>query len=235
MLNEVKSSKAGKTEEKLSNAKSSSAGKVETEKVPAADVKSNPDDRSKRTLILIAGLAVVTIILLILALTPSLKLSIKTKTTPTPTVYVSPAHTTLSIAQPIASGSASSSDIAISTGENRVAAVDLEIIYNPKVLLNVDIKSGTFFNDPVILQKNINTVAGKITYILGVGLGQKAVSGKGTLATITFTKAGGATGRTGLIFDPETGVSATGQIISVLKTVSNATFSTIAPTPTAAK
>lgn len=227
MLNAVKSSKAGKklkqkVEEPTKPAELNSAE-------PKIDSVSGPAG-SRRTFVLIAVLALVTLFLLILALAPSLKLNLKT--TPTPTPYVSPAHTVLKINLPVASTSSTwTSDISIDTGSNKIAAVDLEILYGPKAITQVDIKPGTFFKDPVILNKKINPAKGTISYVLGVGLGQKAVSGKGTLATITFSKVTGATGQTGLVFLSGTGVSASGEIVSVLKTVTNAVFPLTSPTP----
>lgn len=197
--------------------------KKETSTAPSAKATWMP----RKTLMLIVALALVTVFLLILALAPSLKLPVKTASKP---VVASPAHTTLNITQPIVSNSAWSSDVVISTGANKVAAVDLEILYTPTALAKVDINAGTFFNDPVILQKKIDPLAGRITYILGVGLGQKAVSGKGTLATITFVPTGKLS-KTSLSFMQQTGVAASGEIRSVLKTALNATFTLASPTP----
>jgi hypothetical protein len=208
--------------------------KKEENKIPVAtaEEKSNPAG-TKKTLILIGSLGIITLILLVLALAPNLKLNLPFKTAPTPTPYVSPAHTTLDIIQPATSTSSSlmNSDIVINTGTNKVAAVQLEILYTSKTLTQVDIKAGTFFNDPVILSKKIDPLGGRITYILAVGLGQKPVSGKGTLATITFSKTAGAAGQAGIVFLPQTGVSASGEITSVLKTATNAIFSLTSPTP----
>lgn len=222
MLNEVKSSKAGKTlkhkvEEPTNSTELSSAEQK------AGALVSTPAG-TKRTFILIGGLGLITLILLVLAFSPSLKLPVMKKTAPTPTPYISPAHTTLKINQPVATASAWTSDIVINTGSNKVAAIDLEILYGPNAITGVDIKPGNFFKDPVILAKKIDPAASKITYILGVGLGQKPVTGTGTLATISFTKIAGATGQTGLVFLSGTGVSASGEIVSVLKTVTNAVF-----------
>lgn len=230
MLNEVKSSKAGKIKKKIeepgeSTELGSTEPKIEQNETPVVIAAG-----TKKTLILIGGLALVTLILLILALAPSFKFDLKT--TLKPAAIASPAHTTLVLNKPVATATVWNSDIAISTGSNKVAAVELDILYNPQILTNVDIKPGSFFKDPAIVLKTIDTKAGIIKYVIGAGLGQKPISGKGTLATISFTKVTGANQQTALTFLPETAVSASGEVISVLKASTNVIFTLASPTPT---
>jgi hypothetical protein len=149
---------------------------------------------------------------------------------PTPTPYISPAHTTLNLTQPAASVSSWSSDITVSTNSNKIVAVQLELFYDPRAITKVDIKAGTFFKDPLILRKVIDPVKGRITYIFGVGEGQKPIMGKGDLATVSFVPTGKIT-TTSINFLPQTGISASGEIVSVLKSAGNIEFSTTSPTP----
>ncbi len=65
--------------------------------------------------------------------------------------------------------------------------MDIELGYNPLVFGNVDINPGTFFQNPAILLKTIDTKNGKISYIIGIQLQAQGVSGKGTVATITYS------------------------------------------------
>jgi hypothetical protein len=201
--------------------------KVGTEVLPVAPTAWMP----RKTLILIIGLAIVTALLLILALAPSLRFPAKTTTKPA--VIANYAYTELSFSKPVAlQTSGYKTDVLISTGKNKVTAVQLEITYDPKILTNVDIKPGAFFTNPTILLKKIDPIKGEITDVLGIGLGQKAVSGNGTVATITFsTLPGQITIKTPINFSPKTAVNAMGYVQSVLVKSSGVLFS-LTPTPT---
>jgi hypothetical protein len=185
----------------------------------------------RKTLILIIVLSIATVGLLILALIPNLKTPVKT--TPKSTAIIHDAQTDLSFSAPIiSSSSALQSNVEIATGRNKVTAVQLELTFNPKALTNVEIAPGTFFTNPVIILKKIDTENGRITYALGVGLGQKAVTGRGTLAVLTFIPVAGKTEPTSINFLPKTEVAAQGQIMSVLRKSSGAIINLISPTPT---
>lgn len=212
MSNEVKSSSAGKkakTEEKT--------------KTPAPINYWLPD----KNFALIGILTLITVFLLILAFAPSLRSYFQKKAVinPTPPILVSPAHTTLSITPPATSLLAWNSNVVISTGINKVTAIQLNITYNPQEISNVDIAAGTFFSNPAILLKKIDPKLGEITYVLGIGLGQKAVSGNGTVATITFTP-NVNTKQSSFAFAPETGVAAQGELGNVLKSSAGINFKT---------
>lgn len=138
----------------------------------------------KKTLILIIVLAALTLILLVLALRISLPQG--NQNTKAPAV-VSHAYSVLSISQPVASGSAYTADINITTSSNKVTAAQLELKYDPKLIEISDIVAGTFFSDPVIILKKIDDVDGRVTFALGIGPGQKPVNGKGTVAVVTLT------------------------------------------------
>jgi hypothetical protein len=137
--------------------------------------------------------------------------------------------TVLSISNPVASFTTYTSDIALTTERNKITAVQLELNYDPKTISSVDIKPGTFFTNPTILLKKIDTVNGKITYVLGIGLGQKPINGNGTVAMLSFvplTKSG----TVAIDFQKDTKVTAAGVIESVLTSTSGLQFS-LEPTP----
>src|SRR4029079_1406435 len=93
----------------------------------------------KRTLLLILGLFVVTLLLLYVALTPSKKMT--STTTPTGTMAPKPtmsqAHTTVTLSpailtlSPTASGSV---DVMVDSSDNKITGVQLEMTYDPKVV-----------------------------------------------------------------------------------------------------
>lgn len=182
---------------------------------------------SKKTIGLIIALFLVTLLLLALAIFPvTQKTSVSI--TPTPTVNSS-AQTVLAFAPPVAtksavaSGSASySMDANILTGKNKVNAVQIELSYDPQTLLNVDIKPGDFFIDPVVLLKNIDKTTGRISYALAAPLGTNGKSGTGTIATLTFNSIKNTP--TTIKFLPKTQVAAEGIQQSVLKSTLDTTI-----------
>lgn len=198
---------------------------------------------SKKTLGLIIGLFIVTGILLYLAIAPTLKTN-KPSTTqtivPTPTsaaqsvLVFTPATVTATPGVP------STVAIELSTGENDVRAVQLELSYDPTVLSNVSIKGGTFFSNATeLIPATINTRTGRVSYAFGVPTPKK---GTGTVALLTFTPrlttpANSATPSaattTEIKLIPLSKVAAAGIGPSVLKTSSNLEV-TIAPKTTGA-
>ncbi len=147
---------------------------------------------SKKTIALIISLFVITTVLIILAIFPVTERT-SLSITPTP-IIKSTAETVLAFSPPTistnsanASGSASySMDLNILTGKNKVNAAQVELSYDPKELVNVDIKPGDFFVSPVILLKNIDRETGRISYAIAVSAGENGRQGTGTLATLTF-------------------------------------------------
>ncbi|HKC14544.1 MAG TPA: cohesin domain-containing protein [Patescibacteria group bacterium] len=152
----------------------------------------------------------------------ALSLNLTPKETPTP-VPVSVAQTTLSLTTPSASGSAFVSNVVIDTRGNKATAVQLELSYNPQDITSVDVRPGTFFKTPDELLKKIDTANGRISYALGVGLGQKGVSGQGVIATLSFRKLRTA-GITSIDFAAKSLVSAEGIAQSVLKSTLGTKF-----------
>ena len=184
----------------------------------------------KRTLALVIGLIVLTVILLLIAFNTGKKQS----TTPQPAGTASmspaptiPAYTVLSFAKnPVpVSGTTGSVDIVIDTDQNEVNAIQLEIAYDPSILSNVNITANGLFANPLQLLKQIDPETGRITFEYAVPPSQKSVKGKGTVATMTFTKAAGSTATsTEIQLLPDSLATAVGVSGSVLKSTDNTTI-----------
>jgi len=120
--------------------------------------------------------------------------------------------------------SSASVDVSIDTQTNKVTAVQLEISYDPKMLTNVAIAPGTFFDNPIVLLKKIDQQKGIITFALAISPSQTAKMGTGSVATITFTSNLVTGTKTEIKILPETLVTAEGVSSSVLKSSSGTTI-----------
>ena len=180
----------------------------------------------KKTLALISGLVVVTIVLFIIALragqqssAPSVPPSQQTQ----PTVMV-PAHTVLQLGSTpitVAPGQQGKVDVTMDTSDNNVTAVQLELGYDPHIISNVKVTSGSMFTNPVVLIDKNNPVTGRYTYAFGISPNGQVVKGAGVVATVTFTAQYSAAGKAmqlGLL--PSSLVTARGVAQSVLKSAS---------------
>src|SRR3989344_438773 len=190
---------------------------------------------SRRTIILIIILIGITAILLAIALTPK-QAPTPVKQAPTPSI--SYAQTTLGINNnPIAVTSTSSAvpvystDVTITTGNNKVNAVQLELSFDVAHLYNVDIKPGPLFQNGAELRKEVNNQNGTISYAIVSPLGQKGFSGSGVVAMITFSENGKPGDLAQINFLPKTQVTAEGTDKSVLKTAVGATFTLSGTSP----
>ena len=185
-----------------------------------------------KTWIIVAGIVILTGILLILSVN-STNLINNNPSSSTKTEK-NVAHTSLEFASEprIASPSGTYEiDLNINTGSDKVNLTQLEMSYNPKQLTRVDIKPGTFINNPVVIQKNVDAENGRIKFWLGTNPNQTGSSGNGTLATISFVKIGSGSAK--IIFLPKTSVNADGSSESVLKNMTPAIIGTL-PVPTRA-
>ncbi len=184
---------------------------------------------SKRTLLLIAALLLITGGLLYLAIKEDQPQTIS-KLIPTPTP--SPAHAILSLVPETSSTSALQKvDVVAQSNGNQLAGAQLNLSYDPTVLTNVTIKSGTYFANPTILFNSVDKVNGRISYVLAIQPTGVEASGSGTVATITYSLAPTASASTTLSFLPKTEVTQLGILGSVLKSVKNLTIQ-ISPSPT---
>jgi hypothetical protein len=200
--------------------------KSEEEKNQKNQDSKSQTQTAKRTYLLILLLALIATGLLAIAFIP--KVNAPPVTTTVKPIQ-SPVQTTLVISsnpiQDKVNPLKYTVDIAIDSGQNNVTAVQLELSYNPKALTNVDITPGTFFNNPNILLKKIDPVNGRITYALGVSLGQKGISGQKNVAQISFFVVPGfGTTPIAINFDPKTSVSAEGYAQSVVKDLTGSLF-----------
>ena len=184
------------------------------------EVKSSTGIPAK-TLVLVVVLAAAAILLLSFAFKQTKNLLQNNPTV----VKQSPAHTSLSLSSdPKLNSSTYTEDVNIDTSSNVVTGVQLELTYDPKVLTAVDVTPGTFFENSNVLIKKVDTVNGRVTYALGVTLGEKGKSGKGVIASLHFALIPGQKLPviTAINFLPKTQVSAQETIESVLKDTSNA-------------
>jgi len=175
---------------------------------------------SKRTLFLIFALFLITFVLLILAFyQPSTPKTVQ-KTT---TVEQPAGQTVLSFENPSVSTPSSvfalnySLPVTISTGGNKVTAVQLELQYDPNILTNIEVVPGPFFANPQILLNQIDIKVGRISYALGIGQNEKATTGSGTAVNITFSVKSKLPEKTAIIFLPKTLVTAEGINGSAIK------------------
>lgn len=186
---------------------------------------------SKKTIGLIVGLLVTTVVLLFVALSAKPPVSPQTTTVtqesgPTPTPV---AQTELVLSPDVvelAPGVTEEVYVNILTRENQVTAVQLEIAYDPAVLRIVSVKPGTFLPTPITLINNIDRENGRISFALGIPPSQDPVTGSGDVAIIRITRASSipaGTTNTELELLPKTLVTAQGISTSVLKSATGAT------------
>jgi len=186
---------------------------------------------SKRTLFLIFALFIITFALLLMALyQPQAP-----KPIPTTVIKEPIEQTILSFGNPVIATSSTSLrqptdlnyslPINISTGKNKVTAVQLELQYDPLILTNVAVTPASFFAKPDILLNQIDTKTGRISYALDVGLTTlQGVVGRGTVANLTFSVKAGTPEQTAIIFLPKTLVADQEIKGNVLKQTTNGIF-----------
>jgi len=181
---------------------------------------------SKRTLFLIFALFLITFVLLMMALyQPQAP-----KATQITTIKEPVAQTILSFGNPSIATSSSittlnySLPINIQTFKNKATAVQLELQYDPEILINVTVVPGSFFANPDVLLNQIDSKTGRISYAFGIGLTGQGVVGQGTVATLSFSVIAGTAKQTAIIFLPKTLVTAEGIRESVLKETFNGLF-----------
>src|SRR5882672_3677804 len=111
----------------------------------------------KKTLALITGLVVVTIVLFIIALRAGQQQQAPVASQETsmaqPTPMI-PAHTVLMVGPnpvTIVPGQLGKVDITMDTSDNNVTAVQLELGYDPNIISNVKVIAGPLFANPVVL------------------------------------------------------------------------------------
>lgn len=181
---------------------------------------------SNRTLILIIALIAITVGLLWMALKNS---PVPPPTQIQPTVMPVLPQTSilfgsLSTVLSTASAKTYSLPIKISTVNNKVTVVQLELSYDPKVLTNVKINAGTFFPNPFIPINQVNEKDGRISYAISVNPQDTGKQGNGLLATLTFQTIMPTSQSTTIVLLPKSLVVAEGTDRSVLKATTSAQF-----------
>lgn len=181
----------------------------------------------RKTLALVFGLVLVTIILFVIALRSNTSTTPQ-NTEPSPTLEVQvspsvPANTTLTLSpNPVSvqPGKQGSVEVNIDSTNNEVTAVQLEIAYDPNFITNVQVKPGPLFETPVLLINKNNVKEGRYTYAFGIMPNRPVVQGIGVVATITFTALNNPGKDSQLALLPTTLVTARGVSESVLKSAS---------------
>ncbi len=179
----------------------------------------------RKTLALITGLVIVTVVLFVVALragqqqnAPSIPTPSRTVQQPEPTT---PANTVLALAPnpiTVAPGQQGTAQVSIDTSSNDVTAVQLELGYDPTVLSNVKVIPGTLIQNPAVLIDKNDPQTGRYTYAFGITPNGTPIKGTGVVATVTFTVRANALGKeTQLGLLPTTLVTARGVANSVLK------------------
>lgn len=190
----------------------------------------------KKTLALVFGLVLVTIILFIVALKNDANIPAPVML-PTPTIVQSkvvptvPAHSVLTLSPNpviVGAGQRGSIDVNISTSDNAVTAVQLEIAYDPSFITNVKVVPGVKFENPVVIIDRNDPKKGTYVYAFGIMPNRPTVEGVGSVATITFTALDNS-GRSQLMLLPTTLVTASGVSGSVLKSSSGTVIEVLSP------
>lgn len=196
--------------------------------VQAPQQPSNPIPQKKggfpiKTFLLIVVLALITAGLVTLAVLP--KKPAQEQPNTVIQIPPNPLQTTLTISStpiPQATPSSYTTDVVINTGQNKVTAVQLELLFDPNMLTKVNIQPGSFFINPAVVLKNIDLENGRITYAISPGDGM-GVLGQGIIAKISFT-ASNKSKPINIDFLPKTKVSAEDVSESVLKSTVGALF-----------
>lgn len=179
----------------------------------------------RKTLALITGLVLVTVILFVVALRAGQQQNAPSTPQPTQAAVqaepTTPAHTVLAM-QPnpltVGSGQQGRAEVTIDASDNDVTAVQLELGYDPNILSNVKVVPGALIQNPAVLIDKNDPATGRYTYAFGITPNGTPVKGTGVVATVTFTvKAGQAGKETQLGLLPTTLVTARGVANSVLK------------------
>lgn len=121
-------------------------------------------------------------------------------------------------------------NVIIDTGKNKVTAVQLELVFDPNVLRNVEISALDFLPGSIELLNNIDVNNGRISFALTVGPEQDGVMGTGSIAQISFSLSSQSALPTFINFLPKTEVSAQNITSSVLKEAFDAEIDFITPT-----
>lgn len=180
----------------------------------------------RKTLALIAGLVLVTIILFIIALRTGQSQNqnppVKTAVMPT----IDRAHSVLSMTPnpiDVLSGKVTTVEVNIDPSDNPVTAVQLEMLYDPTMLTNVKVTPGPLFQGGNILIDKNDAQTGKYTYAVGIQPSQNTINAKGVVATVSFVARGLIGKQSQIQLLPTSLVTARGIETSVMRFASGTT------------
>lgn len=140
--------------------------------------------------------------------------------TPTPTINKNATSTLkLSPNPALVSTGSGTIQVVLTPNNNKVTAVQLEILFNPQVVNITEVNKGTLAQNPIVLLNNIDSQKGLITYALGIAPNQSPITQSGTIAEISFTLID-QDKQAVLSFAPTTQITAVGENGSVLKSSS---------------
>ena len=108
-------------------------------------------------------------------------------------------------------------DVNVNTGKNKVTAVQIELVFDPNVLRNVEISPSEFFPNYLVLLNSIDEKNGRISFALTLPPKENGVLGIGSIAQIKFNISSQSAFPTFIEFMPKTEVSAENISVSVLK------------------
>lgn len=191
----------------------------------------------RKTLALISGLILVTVVLFIVALRDqSTPATDEGYVSPSPLIQSQisptiPAHSVLTLSPnplTVEQRGKGSVSVNIDASDNAVTAIQLEIAYDPNFITDVQVAPGALFENAVLLINKNNAKEGRYTYAYGIMPNRPAVQGVGTVATITFTSLN-KVGSTQLALLPTTLVTARGISESVLKSASGTLIEVLSP------
>ncbi len=127
--------------------------------------------------------------------------------TPNPNLQAATTLTLTSIDAIIGLNQNSPVNVQINTSTNSVIGVDLDITFDPSLLILNNITAGSFFTNPDITNKVIDNSGGHAKVTISIPPGTNARQGAGTLAVLNFK--GKALGGTRIDFGTDTLVAAT--------------------------
>ncbi len=182
----------------------------------------------RKTLALISGLVLVTLVLFIVALRSNNNPAPEAPPSPPPSTQTQisptvPAHSVLTLSPnplTVTAGKQGSAEVNIDTSDNEVTAIQLEIAYDPNFISNVKVTPGALFENPVLLINKNNVQEGRYTYAFGIMPNRPTIKGIGPVATITFTALNKPGEQSQLALLPTSLVTASGISESVLKSAS---------------
>lgn len=191
----------------------------------------------RKTLALIFGLVLVTLVLFIVALKSNSTPPVPVPPEPLPSIQsqvtpATPVHSVLTLSPnpvTVVAGKEGTVAVNIDTSDNEVTAIQLEIAYDPNLIANVKVTPGAIFENPVLLINKNNVKEGRYTYAYGIMPNRPTIQGVGTVANITFTALNKPGERLQLALLPTSLVTARGISESVLKSASGTLIEILSP------